>query len=239
MVFTGAPRMKDQETNDPAAARAKNASVEVKASSESPSASTSAATSPVLPRVARGDASAVRECIDRYGGLVYSIASRFCRDKRDVEDACQDIFLDLWKNASSFDPARGCAEATFIALIARRRLIDRSRLPRTKPLPGIAEDPDAIEIYDPAKSDARRLDDYVDAKVALLALHECSAAEQKVILLCAVQGWSHNEIATELSLPLGTVKSHYTRGIEKVKRALSLGKDSESGTDRPTEGGPQ
>ena len=62
--------------------------------------------------------------ITAYRGLVWSIARRF--EPRDVEDAVQDVFLDVWKHAHRFDPAIS-SEATFVAMIARRRVIDRRR----------------------------------------------------------------------------------------------------------------
>lgn len=174
---------------------------------------------PVLPRVARGDEGAVRECLDRYGRLVYQIASRYlgARDAAsDVEDACQDIFVALWKSAASFDASRG-SEVTFVALVARRRLIDRGRISATRSLPELQEPPE------PPPSGSM-LESYVDARAALAALTHCSEEQQKVIRLAAVHGLTHDEIAQELAMPLGTVKSHYARGIERVKRALrSLG----------------
>ena len=63
---------------------------------------------------------AVRECIARYGGLIWSIARRMLtHDQADAEDATQEIFVDLWKSAPRFDPSIA-SEATFIATIARR-----------------------------------------------------------------------------------------------------------------------
>ena len=83
----------------------------------------------ILARVASGDANAVRECIDEFGGLVWAIARRMARTRADAEDAVQEIFIDVWKSAGRFDPAQG-SEKVFVSTIARRRLIDRLR--RTK-----------------------------------------------------------------------------------------------------------
>ncbi len=165
---------------------------------------------PLLPLVALGEAEAVKACLARYGNFVYAIVRRFVRDEGDIEDACQDIFVALWKSAASYDPARG-DEATFVAMIARRRVVDRQRTPGTRPLPAIEASPTAAS---PA------LEAYVDARSALGAMKECNEDQRRVIVLAAVHGMTHEEIARELSLPLGTVKSHYTRGIERVKRAL-------------------
>ena len=165
---------------------------------------------PLLPGVGRGDAGAVKECIARYSNLVYSIAARFLRDPRDIEDACQDIFVALWRSAESFDAERA-SEATFVAMIARRRLVDRLRSAGTRPLPEVEPEPEprgsAVEAY-------------VDARNVAAALNDCSEDQKRVILLSALEGFTHEEISKSLSMPLGTVKSHYSRGIERVKRAL-------------------
>jgi len=173
------------------------------------------AASPVLPRVARGDEDAVRECLQRYGRLVYSIAWRFTNDAAEADDACQDIFVALWRSAATFDPARG-AEATFVAMIARRRLVDRQRTRGTRPLPELEADPAPV---------ASTVETYVDARAAVAALADCSEDQRRVVQLAAFQGMTHDEIATELAMPLGTVKSHYARAIQRVKRALTRGED--------------
>ena len=163
---------------------------------------------PLLPRVAQGDELAVRECLRRYGALVASLARRFLRNSADVDDACQDIFLALWKNAAAFDPARA-GEATFVAMLARRRLIDRLRAAAVRvPLP---PSDDCVQ--------SETLDRYVDARVAVAGLEQCSEEQRRVIVLAA-HGLTHSEIAEEMNIPLGTVKSHYTRGIEYVKKKL-------------------
>ena len=61
----------------------------------------------VLLRVARGDAQAVRECIDQFGSLIWSIARRLTRSRADAEDAVQEIFTDIWRSAARFDPSQG------------------------------------------------------------------------------------------------------------------------------------
>lgn len=168
----------------------------------------------VLQRVALGEESAFRECISTYGKLVYGIARKFLRDGRDVEEASQDIFIALWKSAAAFDPERG-SEATFIAMIARRRIVDRQRAARARLTTVANDDEGTPDLPVPAT-----MESYVDAKLAANALAELGEDQRKVILLAAMQGMTHDEISKELNIPLGTVKSHYARGIERVKRAL-------------------
>jgi RNA polymerase sigma-70 factor (ECF subfamily) len=163
---------------------------------------------PLLPRVALGDELAMRECLRRYGGLLYSIVRRFCRDPADADDACQDVFVSVWRAATHFDPARG-RESTFVALVARRRMIDRMRSAHG-PGPEGELTVTAAEV----------LDRYVDARTAAAALDACTDDQRRVITRVAAFGLTHEEVSKELGMPLGSVKSHYARGIERVRRAL-------------------
>jgi len=53
----------------------------------------------ILPRIAAGDKSAVDQCLSQYGGLVWSLTSRYCSAKEEADDAVQEIFTDLWQSA--------------------------------------------------------------------------------------------------------------------------------------------
>jgi len=164
----------------------------------------------LLTRVAGGDPGAVRDCIARYGGLVWSIARRF--EGHDAEDAVQEIFLDLWKSAARFDP-RIASEPAFVAMIARRRLIDRRRTQRRRP---------ATETIDsePAIADAGRgPDSCAEASQAARALDRLRP-EQRRVLVLATHGLSHGEIAERTGMPLGTVKAHARRGLQSIRAAL-------------------
>ncbi len=176
---------------------------------------------PVLPRVARGESGAVKECLERYGKLVHTIARRWAHDTAEVEDASQDVFVALWRKAAAYDPERS-DEPAFVALVARRRLIDRLRAPSARHVP----------VMDADVEDDVPLDTWVDAKSALSALDACTEQQRGVVLRAVVQGLTHEEIARELAMPLGTVKSHYARGIERVKRRFSIGGARASSTAR-------
>ena len=172
----------------------------------------------VLPRVAAGDPAAVRDCIARYGGFVWGLASRYLGNAADADDATQDIFVDLWKTAGRFDPGKA-SEPTFVAVVARRRLIDRrrraGRRPTAHPLPDHLPSRDC--------PDARRIDGTDDAERAAEVVQTLREEPRRVLHLAIYHGLTHDEIATETGLPLGTVKTHIRRSLAHIRRVLAGG----------------
>jgi RNA polymerase sigma-70 factor (ECF subfamily) len=160
-----------------------------------------------------GDSAAVKECMDTYGGLVWSIARRFTESAADAEDATQEIFLEIWKFAARYDPSMG-KESTFIATIARRRLIDRARANNRRP--ATQEYDDTLSI-DPATVDQNTGAVAVDIATAERALAQLSEDQRTVVLLGIVEGMTHSEIATATGKPLGTVKTQMRRGLIKLR----------------------
>lgn len=171
---------------------------------------------PLLHRIAAGDNTAVEACLDRYGGLVWSLARRFSANRHEAEDAVQDVFIELWKKAPRYDASLS-SEPTFVALIARRRLIDRSRRAA-----GVraSEDLDESLQSPSAEADYERVEICDEAARAASALARLKPEQQKVLKLSIFDGLSHQEIADKLSLPLGTVKTHVRRGLERIREVL-------------------
>jgi RNA polymerase sigma-70 factor, ECF subfamily len=170
-----------------------------------------------LHRIAKGDKTAVQECLSKYGGLVWSLARRMSPSAEDAEDAVQEIFLDIWKNADRFDAAQS-SETTFIAMIARRRLIDRLRYSKRR----IATD----SIEDIASEPGTRADEEmqtsIEAKDAARALRQLRPEQRQVLQLSIIQGLSHQEISEATGMPLGTVKTHARRGLLQVREFLGM-----------------
>ncbi len=164
-----------------------------------------------------GDKSAVEECLDKFGGLVWSLARRMCPNTDDAEDAVQEIFIDVWKNAARFDEVQA-SEATFIAMIARRRLIDRLRKNQRQPNVDSFED----ILVEPSKNSNEMMQTSIEAKQAAEALKHLRPEQRQILQLSIVQGFSHQEIANALDMPLGTVKTHARRGILQVREVLGL-----------------
>ena len=166
----------------------------------------------------------------RFSGLVWSIARKLSADPSDAEDAVQEVFVDLWRSAHRFDPTKG-TETTFVATIARRRLIDRGRRRQRRPeVPGIDDDGIATPASARDETDVRERAAIVDRAMGSLR------PEQRQVLQLAIHhGASHEQIATSTGMPLGTVKTHARRGLMRLRDILvregAIAPDA--GTDAP------
>jgi RNA polymerase sigma-70 factor, ECF subfamily len=172
----------------------------------------------ILQRIADGDQNAVQDCLKSYGGLVWSLARRMLRNQDDAEDAVQEIFVDIWKNAAKFDPAQA-SETTFVAMIARRRLIDRIRFTNRR----ISADSLDDMLAEPAGSSAKEMQMLIEGREAFEALNELRPEQRQVLQLSIIHGLSHQEIADSTGMPLGTVKTHARRGLLQARELLGYG----------------
>jgi RNA polymerase sigma-70 factor (ECF subfamily) len=168
----------------------------------------------LLPRVAAGDELAVRECVDRYGPLIWALARRWSPDPRDVEDAVQEVFVDLWRSAARYDATRA-TEAGWVAMVTRRRLIDRmrrrQRAVELEPLP---------EDFDQADDREIDLDRQARVEQAHAVLQSLPINQRTMLELSLLHGRTHDEIARETGAPLGTVKSNIRRGLQRARDLL-------------------
>jgi RNA polymerase sigma-70 factor (ECF subfamily) len=169
----------------------------------------------LLTRIAKGEQAAFKQCIDQYGSMIWGLARKL--SPSDAEDATQDVFLHLWKNAKHFDASRG-SEAIFIVTLARRTLISRFRNKQRQPRQISVEELGETN-WEP--SVAANSDDHLEAKLAAQALATLPAEQQRVIKLSVVNGLSQSEIATHTGMPLGTVKTMMRRGLILVRERLS------------------
>ena len=169
-------------------------------------------------RLQTGKTDALATLYDRHAALVYSIALKLLKNTAEAEDLTQDIFLVLAQK-SSFDPQRGSLR-TYLAILTRSRSLDRLRSRARKQ----AKLQDGIEI-----ENVRVLSDSPLAEVARIersqevqqALERLSIKEREVLNMAYYQGLSQSEIAQQLEIPLGTVKSRSRRSLIKLRLCLN------------------
>ena len=167
----------------------------------------------LLPLVAKGDGHAMKRCIDQYGPLVWNIVCRRISERNDAEEACQEIFTEIWQKAGSYKP-EVARETTFIGMIARRRSIDwqrkQSRLPLLTEL-------DSVPEPSSANPDAGI---GLDRELLWKTLEQLPEKTQELFSLHFGKGMTHEEIGKETGLPLGTVKTRLRRGLIDARRLL-------------------
>jgi RNA polymerase sigma-70 factor (ECF subfamily) len=166
-------------------------------------------------RFASGDADSVRVLYQTYGRLVFSVAYRVLGDTGLAEDATQQTFVQAWRGASSYDPNRPLG--AWITTIAKRVAIDfyrRERKHRHLVDVDTTDDPALITL-------PPSLDQLEDVAEVRRALDELPSADRDLIRMQHFDELSHAEIARELEIPLGTVKSRTFRAHRRLAGLLA------------------
>ena len=173
----------------------------------------------LLTEVATGDSKSFEELTKKYGNLIWSIARRYLSNQAEAEDAVQEIFLALWQSASRFDANKG-SEITFIATIARRRLIDGLRKNNKHKILQSIDDAISNDVF----KQKSNLEKNAELSLAIGILETLEKKDQELLSLSIYQGYSHVEIAKLLNLPLGTVKTKIRRNLMKIREKIKGGK---------------
>ena len=160
-----------------------------------------------------GDQSAVAELYDRYSSVVYAVALRVLGDTGAAEDVLQEVFVQLWRNPSAFDAARGSLGA-WLSVITRNRAIDSLRKRRP-----------AIDLEDVVVSAAPDLAADADrtraAEKVRGVLGMMPGAQRTVLEMAYFEGMSHSEIASKTGEPLGTIKTRIRAGLIALRKAFA------------------
>lgn len=158
----------------------------------------------LIQAMAGQDRAAAATLYKRVGSRLYGAAWRILRDAGLAEDAVQEAFVKIWKNAHRFDPKKGLP-SIWMAVIVRRVALDR-RPKATTVLPDDLEAP-ALDL------------DYVHPRLRE-ALAELPEVHRNALVLMYVHGLSHSELAQAMGAPLGTVKSWVRRASAALKEKL-------------------
>ena len=166
----------------------------------------------LLGRIARGDRDAFALLFQKYAPRVKSYLIRLGAPASAAEDLAQDAMVSVWRRAASFDPDKAKA-STWVFVIARNAWIDRLR--REKVELAYRETADEPLHSDEAPDDAAvRTQTEANMQAAMAALSE---EQKQVVRLAFFEDKPHSEIATVLSLPLGTVKSRLRLALIKLR----------------------
>ena len=170
-------------------------------------------------KISRGDASALAELYDTIGTKLFSLSYQILNNRWDAEEVVQDAFTALWKKPQAFNPQKGKLTSWLMALV-RNRSVDRYRSRKRR------KDTTSIEV----SLEVQPVDESIDIATSASQTDEnqlLGNASEKlppkqltVLKLSYFKGLTHPEIAQELGISLGTVKSRIRLGVDKLKQSL-------------------
>lgn len=171
----------------------------------------------LLSALAAGQVNALSILYDRYARLVFSLAYKILENSEEAEDITQEIFLTLWRR-NTYDPKRGSL-SSFLTTMTRSRSIDKlrskgARLRVLQRLQGIVR----TEANSPTPLEQASVGER--SQVIRGALAQLSETERQVIEIAYYEGLSQSEIAKQLNIPLGTVKTRSRQGLLKLRQTL-------------------
>lgn len=173
----------------------------------------------LLHRVALGDSHAFEALYDRYAAQVFGIVVCVVRDRDQSEEVAQEVFIEVWRRASRFDPARGSASAWVMAL-AHSRAVDRVRS---------AQAAAEREVRDGISSPDRDFDsvaETVDARMEQAAVRRCLSTltelQRQSVTLAYYAGYTYPQVAALLHTALPTVKTRIRDGLIRLRDCLGV-----------------
>ena len=173
--------------------------------------------SDLIRRVGDQDDAALLALYDRYNRQAFGLAFRILGDAANAEEVVQDAFLSLWRNAKSFDTARGGVR-TWLLTIVHNRSIDRIRAARSRAT-GVD-----LEVADYAGMTTDPWDevtDRLDGAQVRSAVADLPPDQRAAIEMAYFQGFTHHEIADRTGIPLGTIKGRLRLGLRKLATSLA------------------
>ncbi|MBB5841967.1 RNA polymerase sigma-70 factor (ECF subfamily) [Conyzicola lurida] len=173
----------------------------------------------LLALVAQGDQAAFARLYDQIAPRVLGLVRRLLRDHAQSEEVTQEIFLEIWQNATRYDSAKGGA-STWIMTMAHRRAVDRvraSQSSRDRDTKIGIRDYDAA--YDNVSETVQVRVEHERVEKAMLRLTEL---QRQAVSLAYYGGYSHSEVATLLSVPIGTVKTRLRDGMIRLRDELGV-----------------
>ncbi len=176
----------------------------------------------MIERIGRGDQSAFSALYDRLSRPLYSLALRMLGDAGDAQDALQDVFLQIWSRAATYNPEQSTV-FSWTVLLTRSRVIDRlrARKRRLRVVDSATGDEDA-DVADAStmESAADTADKNDEAARVRSVLNNLPSEQREAIELAFFGHLTHHEIAARLGEPLGTIKARIRRGLLKLRERL-------------------
>jgi RNA polymerase sigma-70 factor (ECF subfamily) len=173
----------------------------------------------LLDRVARGDHEAFASLYDALAPAVFGLASRVLRQAEQAEEVSQEVMLEVWQRATSFDPGKGSAK-TWVLTLTHRRAVDRVRSSQAS----VDRDRRAASASHETAHDS--VSEAVERRLDTEALRQCferlTMIQRESVSLAYYDGLTYTEVARALDTPVGTVKTRMRDGLIRLRDCLGV-----------------
>lgn len=175
---------------------------------------------PLVARTARGDEQAFEELYDLISPRVHGLVRRVVRDLAQSEEVVQEVFLEVWRSASRYQPGRGTVLGWALTL-AHHRAVDRVRSAQAD-----ADRDEVTARRDQAGVSYDEVAESVEIGFEQAAVRRCLGSltdlQRESITLAYYGGYTYREVASLLEVPLGTVKTRLRDGLIRLRDCLGV-----------------
>jgi RNA polymerase sigma-70 factor (ECF subfamily) len=171
----------------------------------------------LLVACGRGDQGALQAIYRLEAAAMLGVAMRIVRRREVAEEIVHDAFVQIWRHAGSFDPARGSARGWMFTIVRNRAINSIRDTSREEAVP----DEELIAAADAQDEAGNAFDQLAEESALRRCLERLEPRRRHGVLLAYVEGLSHGEIAARLNVPLGTAKAWLRRGLLQLRECLA------------------
>jgi len=174
----------------------------------------------LLHKIARQEAEALSVLYDRYGRLLFTVAYHLVGNKALAEEIMLDVFRRVWEKAASYRANRANVR-TWLTSMTRNRAIDMLRREAVRPeRDSVSWETLLVEPHATNRSPEAAVSHQIEMQKVHTAMAELPKEQQNVLAMAYFHGYSHSQIANQLELPIGTVKTRIRLGMQKLRQML-------------------
>lgn len=170
----------------------------------------------LISQVAMGDRDAFRLLYDRTSSKLFGVCLRILKDREEAEDVLQEVYVKIWNKADRYATGKASGIA-WLAAIARNQAIDRYRARK----PGTANMEEAGDVEDSRPSPEASTVAADETRRINACLEELEPSQASVVKRTYLNGWSYQEAADELGVPLNTVKTWIRRSLLALRECMN------------------
>jgi RNA polymerase sigma-70 factor, ECF subfamily len=174
----------------------------------------------LIAEICTGDREALAALFERYARLTRSVAVRILRDIAEAEDLVQDLFLFIERKCGIFDSSKSTARS-WIVQMAYQRAIDRQRYLKSRQFYAQPIQPNSTQVVGKPTTESDYSAEAVFGRNGLEKIvHSLSIDQRETLRLHFFDGYTLAEVAKKLSQPLGNIRHHYYRALEKLRKEM-------------------